>query len=251
MSIQQLQSDVNVVEDQELRRLEGGNVIRSAGGAAVATTDVASPLLLGGASVQVTQLVETNAAQPKITARVLPVAHASYAVPVAGMITVSVGGEVPSFSVATVDVSAAQVTGVCVLPAAPAEGLRSAGGPIRSVKKQRRAELLQTRWRCGYCTKYTERSKNVCGSCNAPRGNVEGGDRGAELLRYESRKSHSKGRQYNRTGCTCYVESVCVCDARGGRSGIEPDSRIGHGVVCISRNYYYYYYSKKRHRTPV
>ena len=111
MSIQQLQSDVNVVEDQELRRLEGGNVIRSAGDAAVATTDVTSPLLLGGASVQGTQLVEANAGQPKITARVLPVAHASYAVPVAGMITVSVGGEVPSFSVATVDVSAAQVTG--------------------------------------------------------------------------------------------------------------------------------------------
>ena len=70
-------------------------------------------------------------------------------------------------------------------------------GQFAHVKKQRRAELLQTRWRCGYCTKYTERSKNVCGSCNAPRGNVEGGDRGAELLRYESRKSHSKGRQYN------------------------------------------------------
>ena len=81
MSIQQLQSDVNVAEEQELRRLEGGNVILSAGDVAVATTDVGSPLLLGGASVQGAQLVEANAAQPNITARVLPVAHASYAVP--------------------------------------------------------------------------------------------------------------------------------------------------------------------------
>ena len=114
MSIQQLQSDVNVAEEQELRRLEGGNMILSAGDVAVATTDVGSPLLLGGASVQGAQLVEANAAQPNITARVLPVVHASYAVPVAGMITVSVSGEVPSFSVATVDVSAVQVTGGCV-----------------------------------------------------------------------------------------------------------------------------------------
>ena len=25
-----------------------------------------------------------------------------------------------------------------------------------------------------------------------------------------------------------------VCDARGGRSGVEPDSRLGHGVVCVA-----------------
>ena len=25
-----------------------------------------------------------------------------------------------------------------------------------------------------------------------------------------------------------------MCDARGGRSGIEPDSHLGHGVACIS-----------------
>ena len=33
--------------------------------------------------------------------------------------------------------------------------------------------------------------------------------------------------------CTCTVV-VYVCDARGGRSGVEPDSRLGHGVVCVA-----------------
>ena len=84
------------------------------------------------------------------------------------------------------------------------ELMRSAGGPIRSLKKQRRAELLQTRWRCGYCTKYTDRTKDVCQHCSAPRGHANGGGGGAELLRYESRKSRSKGRQHNQ---------VATCDA--------------------------------------
>ena len=32
----------------------------------------------------------------------------------------------------------------------------------------------------------------------------------------------------------CYVQSVYVCDARGGRSGVEPDSHLGHGVACTA-----------------
>ena len=32
--------------------------------------------------------------------------------------------------------------------------------------------------------------------------------------------------------CTMY--SVHVCNARGGRSGVEPDSHLGHGVACTA-----------------
>ena len=198
MVLRQLQSDVNSIEETELRRLEGWESM-SAGN--VATAGTLGPLVpICGGHIQCARLVEVGAAQPSATARAMPVVHATYAVPVQGLPTVTVQAEVAWSAISPIaaeDAATAQFPGAFATPVAGGEATRTVGGPMRSVRKQRRAELLQTRWRCGYCTKYTERSKDVCGNCSAPRANPVGGDRGAELLRFESRKNSSKGRQHN------------------------------------------------------
>ena len=107
----------------------------------------------------------------------------------------------------------------------------SGGAAIRTVRKRRRKEKLESYWYCQYCKKYNERAVDLekCRACGVPIQGPGASVAEAERKRLQSREKRLKGRELNSAG------AGLAAVVERGWSGIFDEETRREAVVAETR----------------
>ena len=107
----------------------------------------------------------------------------------------------------------------------------SGGAAIRTVRKRRRKEKLESYWYCQYCKKYNERAVDLekCRACGVPIQGPGASVAEAERKRLQSREKRLKGRELNSAG------AGLAAVVERGSSGIFDEETRREAVVAETR----------------
>ena len=186
-----LQQDVNVSEDTEVQRLEGGDQTsrdETESNRSSEASAIAGILSIGTPTAQDGQTTATAAEPGAVRAALAGSTPQSGAVQmlVAGVrMEPGTEGRLPPATIV-------EDTGAALQHGTSYENTET-GAFVRTEKKRGRNELLKTKWFCGYCRKYTPRAEDRCRECKTSKSDVAGQEEAA-VKRLKSRESTKKGR---------------------------------------------------------
>ena len=224
-----LQQQVDVSEDTEVQRLEGGvqtSRDETESNRSSEASAIAGILSIGTPTAQDGQTTATAAEPGAVRAALAGSTPQSGAVQmlVAGVrMEPGTEGRLPPATIV-------EDTGAALQHGTPYENTET-GAFVRTEKKRGRNDLLKTKWFCGYCRKYTPRAEDRCRECKTSKADVAGHEEAA-VKRLKSRESTRKGRQQNRSGAGA-AESV-EREAVATFHGPEHDAAVEREVAALS-----------------
>ena len=184
-----LMQDVDLVEETELRRLEG--YVAAASGAVRVEARPADLSLVARA--------RASAVATEVYDAQLPIAIVGMDIVQGGM-PVQYDPRVKTATVVQTLVAAPQETRAVVCAGHVQTSL---AGPARSVSKDRQLIKLAEKWRCAFCRTFNNRDGvTLCGTCGAAKPSIGAASEvsARELERYESRRKSAVGRRLNSAG---------------------------------------------------